>query len=166
MASFTNNITAFIQKTGLKADIVLRKIAFDGFTGVVVKSPVDTGRFRASWRVGINTVDLTVEPERFRGVLDPEQVRGHKGEKITPPKSQSPVGPEGLAVQSKLLEAKFGVSISITNNIVYGPPLERGHSRQAPQGMLQLTLLELQASLAAAVATADNPPADLGGGAA
>jgi hypothetical protein len=127
-SSFAANLTEFIQRTNVKAGVVLRKLAFDAYRGVAMKTPVDTGRARANWRVGINVVDTTTRPEPERpGTLDTVQ-------------------------QDKINQAKWGDSIAITNNVPYIGKLEGGYSRQAPNGMLAVTFEELKANLARVVA--------------
>lgn len=132
MASFSADISTFIKKTKIKGELVVKKLAFDAFRGVMLKSPVDTGRFRASWRVGLNTIDLSVAAE-------------HQS------KTEDGKGAESYSDQTgsqlaKLNGLKWGMSVSITNNIKYGPALERGHSKQAPNGMLGLTFAEVRAA--------------------
>lgn len=142
MPSFSANIDAWIQKTGLKANVVLRRIALEALRGVILKSPVDTGRFRSSWRVGVNTVDLTVEPPVTGGGTRDSagRLRDAGGRFVSGEKSNT--NKEG-AISS----AKFGDSIYITNNIPYGPRLEGGYSKQAPNGMVRLTFEEVKANL-------------------
>jgi len=128
---FSADVSTFIKNTKLRADLVLRKIAFDALLGVLLKSPVDTGRFRASWRVGINRVDLTVEPDLVR---------------MEDTSAQGPAGPTA-SQQSTINKAKFGDTISITNNVEYAEFLENGASDQAPQGVLKVTFEEIKDQL-------------------
>jgi len=122
--SFSQDIGAFVEKTGLSLNLVLRKLAFDAFAGLLMRSPVDTGRFRASWRIGINRVDLSVEPER----ADSLNIRSRFA-------LQSAPAPSGGLIQT----AKFGDTIHLSNNLPYAQALEHGHSKQAPQGVLGRT---------------------------
>lgn len=139
---FAQDITKFIEKTGLKADKVIRKVAFDGLEGCMKMSPVDTGRFRGSWNVGINKINKAVAPAKegksstARGVMDAGKFA------------------EGAALISK---AKFDSStIYITNNLPYAGELERGSSKQAPSGVLKITVERLKLNLAAAVKAVEN----------
>lgn len=66
--SLSINIKQFVEKTGIKADLVVKSVAFDMLAGVVDKSPVDTGFFRANWRVSLNQPDLSVEEQ---GIVAP-----------------------------------------------------------------------------------------------
>lgn len=52
---FKLNISGFVQKAKLAPTLVLRKIALDLFTAVIKRTPVDTGMLRANWQVGIGS---------------------------------------------------------------------------------------------------------------
>lgn len=139
--SFAADISKWVEKTGVKGEVVLKKIAFDGFAGVILRSPVDTGRFRGSWRVSVNQVDPSVEPDRNGA---PSPLKGQGG---SAPHSATEIAVLSTAIQ----HIKWGDKIYITNNLPYGPALEAGYSQQAPAGILVLTFLELQFNLEALV---------------
>lgn len=135
--SFQADITRFIERTGLRADQVLRKLGLDAFYGILKRSPVDTGRYRGNHRISINTVDerasvLTVSDA---GPDDP------------------PTGQEQAYATQQILKAKFGDAIIITNNLAYAVPLEDGHSGQAPNGVYSQTFEELVRNVGKAVQT-------------
>ena len=54
--SFRVDIAKFVEKAGDRADLVVRELALDLFTKVKFKTPVDTGRLRAAWGVGVNVL--------------------------------------------------------------------------------------------------------------
>jgi Bacteriophage HK97-gp10, putative tail-component len=97
----------------------VQKIAFQVLRGVVFKTPVDTGRARAGWQVGIDS-----DPAGQSGA-DP-----NGGETIS----------KGLAVIQRW---RPFAQITIVNNVEYIVYLEEGSSKQAPAGMLSLTLQEV-----------------------
>lgn len=68
-------------------------------------SPVDTGRFSASWQVGQNAAPGGVKPEGKYTVPTPIERLGYS-------------------------EEKPGNIYSVHNNLVYAEPLARGHSKQ------------------------------------
>lgn len=143
--SFAQDIGVFVKKTGVAADMVLRKLALDGYRSLVLKSPVDKGRFRASWRVAINVVDSTSQPEPPVGGPQSPAVVAYVA-------AQAAAHAVNLAkFQALINTATFGSTISITNNLPYAEPLENGHSKQAPQGMLKITFAEITTSFAATV---------------
>lgn len=119
--SFEADISKFVNKSSKKAELAIRKIGVELFSRVVLKSPVDTGRFRANWIASINVPH----------VGDTESVdRG---------------GQAAIAkIVSEVTRYRFGDNyIYLTNNLPYGQRLEFGYSKQAPQGMVRLSLMEI-----------------------
>tara|TARA_B100001250_G_C19678722_1_gene734865 strand:+ start:421 stop:822 length:402 start_codon:yes stop_codon:yes gene_type:complete len=100
-----------------------RLIGLKVLRGVVLKTPVDTGRARANWQLSINVPKTDV--------VNSKQKAGTKA--IT----------DG---NRKLKLMKLGEDVYITNNLPYIGVLERGHSKQAPRGMVALTLAEIEAT--------------------
>ena len=85
-------------------------------------SPVDTGRFRASWQVGENNANSTpAPPGNYAGTPAPLK------------------GSNYIAGQEKL-----GNYYSIHNNLPYAEPLANGHSPQANAGWVDLIGKEMQ----------------------
>lgn len=107
----------------------VRILALEMFARIVVRSPVDTGRFRGNWMLGVAVI-----PTGADGGADPS-------------------GNATIAEQSVGLAGfRIGQTIHFRNNLPYAAALEFGHSKQAPAGMVRLTLQEFGAiSSAAAV---------------
>lgn len=101
-----------------------RKIALEVLAGVVGMTPVDTGRARGNWQTTIGTKPAS-------------SVLGWQG--------RDPVS-DGISVLQKLPPFPL---VWITNNVVYIVPLEEGHSKQAPTGMVSVTLAAIKAKYAA-----------------
>lgn len=100
-------------------DVVVRKVSLDLLRSVVKKTPVDTGRARGNWQLGINVIP--------RG-----ETFGASGAAGAP-----------LALASeKSGDIKAGDSVFIVNSVPYIFMLEKGSSKQAPMGMVEATLLE------------------------
>jgi hypothetical protein len=116
--SFTLYMQKVTEKAGANADNIVKKIAIDVLSSVVNKSPVDTGRFRGNWQTGIGQVDSNTE---------------------------SPNDKSGASAISKasleLTGFKAGKTIYISNSLPYAQRLENGWSKQAPQGMVRLTVI-------------------------
>lgn len=100
-------------------------------------SPVDTGFFRAAWRVGINAPPAPSAPPPA-----PNDQLSFKG--MGPKKAaakENGVFPDPMPeIMGMLSGALPGDVIYIANSVVYGPRLEYGHSQQAPQGFVRLTV--------------------------
>lgn len=86
------------------AENVHRKLALEIFAELTRKTPVDTGRARASWRLTANEIDTSVEPD---------------GVSFSPPSTSIKKGLD------------LSTTYHITNNLPYIVPLNEGHSSQA-----------------------------------
>jgi hypothetical protein len=125
---FTLDIQRFVNKTKNNLDLVVRRVAFDIFSRVIEKSPVDTGRFRANWQVAIGSIP--------GGILEAFDKSGVD---------------TILRVQATVMNAKAGDVIYLVNNVHYSVRLEFGWSKQAPAGMVRTTLQEFGAVVQDAV---------------
>ena len=123
--NFGLNVSKFVEKTGVRLDLVVKKIAFDVFSSVVKRTPVDTGRARASWTIAINRTDLTTAPV---------------GSSVSITSPTAALGP-----------VKWGDTVYISNNLPYIVPLNNGSSVQAPEGFVQMAVEEIKASFEATV---------------
>lgn len=119
---FVLKIGAFVRKAKGNLNAVGRKVVLDLGTRVILRSPVKTGRFRANWQYG--------ESARPRGVL----IDVDKNGTATIRKLTGAVGPEAM-----------GKVHWLTNNLPYARRLEDGWSKQAPIGMVGVTVVEYQA---------------------
>jgi hypothetical protein len=96
---------------------VQQKIAFQLLEGIINMNPVLTGRARGNWQVSIGSPSETIMMTNWPSA----------GEAIQ----------RGAATISSL--TTLG-AIYLVNNLPYIVPLEQGTSKQAPQGMVQVTL--------------------------
>jgi hypothetical protein len=111
----------WVDKTEKKMDLAVRKVTQGMFKRVIMRSPVDTGRFRGNWQTAIGSVPS--------GTLDLDDKIG----KATVAKSEAVT-----------MGVKAGDTITLVNNLPYGPRLENGWSGQAPNGMVSLTAQKFQ----------------------
>jgi len=97
----------------------IRKIALDLLKKITVKSPVKTGRFKANWMTGIGGADETTT----ESTVDDAVMRG-----------------------SIILSAYRDLKqIHLSNNLPYAAALEHGHSQQAPLGVAEISVAEIEA---------------------
>jgi len=121
MAGFADQVRAWERKTERKMDLAVRKIALQMFTRIILKSPVDTGRFRGNWQIAIGSVpDGTLELDDKTGTATIAK---------------------GAAIA---LGMNAGDIVYFANNLPYARRLEEGYSQQAPAGMVALTVQEFQ----------------------
>lgn len=115
--NFSFQVSEFIEKAKGAINATEREIIIEIGRSVIIMSPVDTGRFRNNWKFSVSTPDLSVT-----GDVDPS-------------------GEEAIAkITDGVIEFQSGQTAFITNNLPYAIPLEYGHSGQAPDGMVRLTL--------------------------
>jgi hypothetical protein len=119
-------IQTLADRVKVGIETVARKSTLDVFTAVVLKSPVDTGRFRANWNVSYGVADLTV--------------------------SESTDKARGLAEAKKPLTLPVGGVMHLSNGLPYARRLEYGWSKRAPAGMVRITAQEFSDYVAKAVA--------------
>ena len=101
MGTFALDISKFVKRAPDKAQQIVKKVCFDIYDNIKMRTPWDTGQARNGWMIT-----------------------------------------EGATVTR------------IFNNVEYIVPLEYGHSKKnAPHGMVRITLCEYQAYLKKHVAT-------------
>jgi hypothetical protein len=112
---------------------VIKKACFDLYAQIVKRTPVDTGRAKGSWGIGVEHSDAVLPPGEYgdNGVV---QMVGDATDGVF----------------------SFNVNdeqVVIYNNLEYIEALESGHSAQAPSGMVAISLAEFEAHFRAALAT-------------
>lgn len=93
-------------------DKIIRKTVFDLYSRIVQRTPVDTGRAKANWSVSVAPGSETY-PDSSRK-LKPADIEWQEYDNV----------------------------IYIYNNLEYIAALESGHSRQAPVGMVAVSLID------------------------
>ena len=126
--SFAANLNKLCERAKDKAHIVVRKTAFELQGMMIDMSPVDTGRFRSNWAVGLGAINTSAD--------------------AAPDKTGDAA--KGRA-QAALQGWKPGQTIYLSNSLPYALRLERGWSQQAPSGVVRLTVQRYGDALAEAV---------------
>ena len=89
-------------------------------------SPVDTGRFRASWQVGENDAgSYEAGPQ--------QEATGAYKDQAEPPGKPTPLALRKMNYQQE----RIGNVYSVHNNLPYAEPLANGSSKQANPGWVQ-----------------------------
>ncbi len=130
--SFAAEIEAFANKSKANMSLVTRKVMMDIGAHLVERSPVGDasywihrpppgyvgGRFRGNWQYGFNTA---------------------------PPGDLPSIDPTGSASLARVAACVGSPGIHyIVNGLPYARRLEEGWSRQAPQGMVELTRIDFE----------------------
>lgn len=121
--SFSADLSRFVQHCGGNLDKAHRIAVVLVAQGVVMGSPVDTGRFRGNWQFG----------------------------KVVPQGELSTLDTSGAAtiarIAGQVTNVKAGGEVWIVNNLPYAGKLEYGYSQQAPSGTVRVTLANLPTAL-------------------
>jgi hypothetical protein len=120
---------------------LLKSAVMDTDTLLKSASPVDTGRFRASWQVG----------ENGAGVYDagPQQAAtGAFKDQTEPPGKPTPPALRRMNYSKE----RPGNIYSVHNNLPYAEPLANGSSKQASPGWVQGIAKDVQGRVIAAAA--------------
>lgn len=114
-----------------RVEDVVRKVTFDLFSALLVRSPVDTGRFRANWNISYGKVDPTIDNMTSDGRIKESLGKVMKG----------PVG--GIVYMCNSLPyagvLEYG---GYPNPAKSGTKTVGGFSLQAPSGMVRITAQE------------------------
>lgn len=122
--SLSLDLSRFIKKTTTNVDAKVRVICLDLMSGIVLKTPVDTGRARANWQASIGSPrsDTTTSTDKN--------------------------GSGTIAANADVVARAPGNIFWLTNNLPYISRLEyEGWSNQAPRGMVRITIDEVQRRL-------------------
>ena len=111
LKEFHADLDAFAKQIDVDFEIALKKIILECWTRIILRSPVDTGRFRSSWTLQESTPNTTVKPDGKYG---------------------SPQVPQ-IGLKSPY------TTVWINNSLPYAERLEFGSSKQAPEGMVRLS---------------------------
>lgn len=104
----------------------VRALALETLSRLVQKTPVDTGRARGNWNVALDAVDGSVsEGNNDRG-------------------GGATIARGGAQMAGA--DVWGGQAIVIANGVDYVVQLEHGSSRQAPSGMVAVTVGEMRAA--------------------
>lgn len=119
---FKSNINQFLKDTNKAIEKQLKKqqkvgkqIVLEAYSGVVRRSPVDSGLFKSSHIITLNkfTDEIPKDVDRTREIKEQAFIQG--------------------------LRFSNGDKIVIQSNLLYSEKLESGHSKQAPAGIYAIT---------------------------
>lgn len=115
MGSFTDALKGFEAHVEGKVSRVVRGSIEELGDRLIERTPKDTGRAKSNWNLSLETPDPhTTERTDIRTLNNIEDIPREAG----------------------------GFIYFVTNGLPYAPALERGHSQQAPNGMVGLTAME------------------------
>lgn len=131
-AAFKRNFSAYLKTVSEKAENVVRATAQGLGDNIREMSPVDTGRFKNNWITALESVDRSADA-----------------------RADAVGGASASSLRSALAKWKPGQTIYITNSLPYAYRLEyEGWSRQAPAGMVRVTVANFAQTFGRAAAQA------------
>ena len=140
--SAAQDIRNFCESLALRATGELAKELQEK---IVTRTPIDTGRAQASWRINPGEADPTTEPALANRIQSTGLIE------IADPQEHPLYRDQALAVARSYQQRLTGrdVVIVISNNLYYIEELENGSSQQAPAGMVAVTVSNPQQMQAA-----------------
>lgn len=134
---FETDLARLAEKIDLNLATVTQLVALKIHDGCVERTPVDTGRARAGWTLSVG------EPSEYTPPT-PNVPSGTK------PGNGTPTDPQFAQAPAADVSAIDGTTpVFIMNNVEYIQFLEEGHSQQAPNGMVRLTMQAVSAEIEA-----------------
>jgi hypothetical protein len=127
LQKFNADLDKFAKKVELDIQTTVKKVGIDLFTMIVKRTPVDTGRCRASWQINAGDINNEVAPKR-------------EGKDPIPMGVMTP----SSEVKAATLKYPKLESIYITNSLDYAQELEHGSSKQSPSGMVAVSIASMQ----------------------
>ena len=116
MAQWSVPLARVAEKQMAQIETVARVATFKVMSKVDLKSPVDTGRFRANWNYSEGAPNYTF--------------------------TDSTAKSRGAAEAQRALTGGIGGIAYFSNGLPYASRLEYGWSKQAPSGMVRLSVAE------------------------
>ena len=113
---------------------LMHVVVFETDAELKGRSPVDTGRFRASWVIGENAT----------GNYDAGAQQTSTGEnvgKTEPPENPKPTPPTGINYTPG--SERMGNTYNIHNTLPDAEALANGHSTQAPEGWIDIVAAQM-----------------------
>lgn len=118
MSRWSIPIERLAQRSTARIETVARRAALQIYRSVVLKSPVDTGRFIANWNVSYGTpnYEITASTDTARATQE----------------------------VNKVLGMEVGGVWFLSNGLPYARRLEYGYSSKAPSGMVRISVQEFE----------------------
>jgi len=139
LKQFNKEIDDFVKTIPDQAVAIQKKIVLDALTRIVLRTPVDTGRARGNWQVSIGApIKDIIDDPRWKKKRESKSFQSRMKSRRS---SDSKVINKANGILSKLPPYQ---QVWISNNLNYIEGLEKGNSKQAPKGMVSITVEELR----------------------
>lgn len=123
--AFADDVRKFAVKAGESSDGIVRAVTLSLFNGIIRDTPVDTGRARGNWQTTVG--------QPASGSVD----RLGAGVAIAEVEAKTPKG--------------AGQETYLANDLPYIEELEKGSSKQAPEGFVRRNMDRIERNLKKAI---------------
>ena len=151
---FAEDVKKWTIKCASNSDEVVRKTVLRVVDSIVERSPVGNPALWQGWDASVSVRANEDHWLRRAGFVGEEYEGGHfranwqLGVDVIPDGEIDGIDPSGNVTLAKLnaaIPSKAGGHVYfLTNNLPYAIPLEEGHSKQAPLGILGLVAVKFQ----------------------
>lgn len=153
---FANDIRAFAEATKRTIYGTLQAASVELATRFVMRSPVDTGKFRGNWRVSLGAIDTRTDAPEDKaplGAPPSERLYGEWQDELQAVTHRSIIYVTNSLPYARVIEyGEYGNPPGTAN----GPKTVNGFSTQAPAGVVRVTVAEYQQIIRTAVAVAKS----------
>lgn len=121
-ADFAKSLNALADYATKSVEQVIRKSCIDLYRKVVERTPVDAGRAKGNWMISTTDSNHTMDDKDGFSLNEIKSI-----------------------IEGEIRDFSFDIhddQVIIYNNLEYIPMLENGTSRQAPAGMVSVSLVE------------------------
>jgi hypothetical protein len=135
--AFKGDLAAFAESMHVGLGLAVKKIVLDLHSEVTALTPVDTGRLRAAWMIGVGEASEETPDDVPQAILDKRAEQKAKG--TDPGPIFGPPDPPDVS------DIDGTQPVFLSNNLEYAEAIEDGHSQQAPNGMLKVAIATIEA---------------------
>lgn len=122
LSEFARRMSILGRRVEENSDALVRKVSVAINTTVVLATPVDTGRARSNWQIGIGSAPMGTKAS------------------FGPNSAGNVISFNNAKIQA-YTSANKGQYVYITNNLPYIKRLNNGHSAQAPVGYVERAIV-------------------------
>jgi len=138
------DLAKFAKLMDVAPKLVIRRIVVDLHRRISKRTPVDTGRARASWDVKQGQPSDYVPPIKIGSVAGKGKTKLGKGITSGSLGSGASSGGKMKDINQGVEEITGDAPVFITTALDYPKYLEDGSSKQAPAGMVRISLAEME----------------------
>tara|TARA_R110000803_G_scaffold209965_3_gene280590 strand:- start:18416 stop:18901 length:486 start_codon:yes stop_codon:yes gene_type:complete len=145
--AFKADLRGFAKKLNVNLETAVQRLALDAFNRLTKRTPVKTGRARASWTIAIGSPSEAVPPAgKYAKKTGGKQslTSGFTGADLG---SGAAAASDAGGDISAAADIDGKKQVFITSALDYMKDLDNGTSKQAPVGFVEIAMAELEAEI-------------------